>query len=102
MYKLRITAAAEADLAAIVEHIALTLDNPTAATNLLERIEACYQTLRSTPLAYAECSDAVLRSKQYRKVVINNYLLIYRVDENQQTVYVLRYFYGRQDYVQQL
>jgi plasmid stabilization system protein ParE len=102
VYDLLITAAAEADLDSIVEYIALTLNNPVAAKSLLDRIEESYRLLRSTPLAYAECSDSVFRAKRYRKVVINNYLLVYRIDEKLQTVYVLRFFYGRQDYAQQL
>lgn len=100
MYNLLITEAAEMDLDSIVDYIAVTLANPAAATTFLDQVEEGYQILRTTPLAYAACSDDVLRAKQYRKAVINNYLLIYRVD--QQTVYVLRFFFGRQDYARQL
>lgn len=50
------------------------------------------------PYLYEQCRDPRLSSKGYRKAVIKHYLLIYRVDEAQKTVYLLRFFYGRQNY----
>lgn len=50
------------------------------------------------PYLYEQCCDPRLSSKGYRKAVIKHYLLIYRVDEAQKTVYLLRFFYGRQNY----
>ena len=47
---------------------------------------------------YALCEDARLREKGYRKVVIKSYLVIYRVDEAANTVYVTRIVYGARDY----
>ena len=34
----------------------------------------------------------------YRKAVIKNYILVYRVDEKNNIVYVFHIFYGRRDY----
>ncbi len=50
------------------------------------------------PLAYEQCRDPHLNALGYRKAVINHYIMIYRVSEPEKTVYVLRFFYGRQDY----
>jgi mRNA-degrading endonuclease RelE of RelBE toxin-antitoxin system len=35
----------------------------------------------------------------YRKAVIKNYILLYKVDETAKTVSVLRFFYGARDYM---
>lgn len=102
MYDLLLTAAAREDLGGIVEYISLHLLNPGAAGTFLDDVEACYKILRRTPHAYAECSDHTLRNKGYRKAVINNYLMIYRVKEESGKVYVLRFFYGGQDYLRLL
>lgn len=102
VYDLRTTEAAVQDLDSIIGYIAVKLSNPSAAGSFLDRVEECYRILQKTPLAYAVCSDARLQTKQYRKAVINNYVLIYRVDENTHNVYVLRFFYGGQDYASQL
>ena len=50
------------------------------------------------PYLYALCSSPQLSARSYRKAVLRNYLLIYRVDEAQKTVYLLRFFYGRRQY----
>ena len=34
----------------------------------------------------------------YRKVTVGNYILVYRPDEQTQTVYILRLFHGSRDY----
>lgn len=101
MYELLITEAADQDLDSIVEYIAVRLSNASAASAFLDSVEKCFAMLRKTPLAYVECTDKALQAKGYRKAVINNYVLIYRADENTRTVYVLRFFYGGQDYAKQ-
>ena len=101
MYELLLTDAAGQDLDSIVEYIAVKLSNPSAASAFLDSVEKCFVILRKTPLAYAECLDKVLQSKRYRKAVINNYVLIYRVDADTRSVYILRFFYGAQDYAKQ-
>ena len=102
MYDLLITEAANQDLDGIVDYMAVKLANPSAAGAFLDGVEECYRVLRNTPLAYAECSDQLLKAQRYHKAVISNFLLIYRVDQNDCTVYVLRFFYGGQDYSRQL
>ena len=89
-YKLVETVLAQADLDAILSYLALSLENPAAATAFANEVEKCYAALEQLPYR--------LSSKGYRKAVIKHYLLIYRVDEAQKTVYLLRFFYGRQNY----
>ena len=47
---------------------------------------------------YVSCNDPHLKSLGYRKAVIRNYILIYKVDETEKIVYLMRLFHGRQDY----
>jgi len=57
-----------------------------------------YRSIESNPYLYSLCSDAWLAEMGIRKVVIKNYLILYRVDESKQTVYVLRIVYGGRNY----
>ena len=57
-----------------------------------------YEKLETMPLMFARCRDARLRSMGYRRAVIKNYVMIYRVAESKKTVYILRFFYGARDY----
>lgn len=98
--KLIVSELANSDLDGIVLYIINDLNGPTAAVNLLDEIEKCYENLRKNPLMYEKCTDARLQRDGYRKAVIKNYLLIYRFVEETKTAQVARFFYGGRDYAQ--
>lgn len=97
-YKLIITEAAHNDLDEALGYIAGRLANPTAAASLLEQVESCYEQLRAFPFLYEACHDLRLCSLGYRKAVIDHYVLVYHPVEHEQTVYILRFFYGGREY----
>ena len=101
-YKLIETRLASQDLDNILEYMAVRLQNPAAASAFADAVEQCYDLLEHTPLMYEDCRNLRLRAKGYRKAVIRNYVLIYKVDEKNQTVLLLRFFYGKQDYAAKL
>jgi len=102
MYKLIITKFAHEDLDNIIAYIAIQLANPKAATNFLNEIEKCYDYLKRNPLMYELCNSMLLEKECYRKVVVKNYVLIYKVDETAKEVTIYRFFYGAQDYMRLL
>ena len=98
-YDLAITKPAENDLADILQYISKDLSAPKAANDLLDDILECYDHISANPLMYALCDNERLRSKKYRKAAIKNYVMFYRVDEDKQMVYIMRFVYGRRDYI---
>ena len=98
MYKVFITDYAQRDLDAIVEYIAVRLSSPAAAHDLIEEVNKCYSYLRSNPFIYAKSTDARLEKEGYRKALINNYILFFKVLENENEVIVYRIIYGARDY----
>ena len=101
-YKLIETRLASQDLDNILEYMAVRLQNPAASSAFADAVEQCYDLLEHTPLMYEACRDLRLCAKGYRKAVLRNYVLIYKVDEKNQTVLLLRFFYGKQDYAAKL
>lgn len=99
MYKLIVTEVAHQDLDTIVSYITLKLANPKAAGDFLDEVAACYSFLKENPMMYERCRDQRLEKEGYRKAVIKNYVLMYKVDEVSKTVSVMRFFYGAQDYM---
>ncbi len=99
MFDLVITRLADSDLAEIVDYISGELSNPAAALDFLDEVESQYDYLRSNPRIFSVCTDSRLAEKEYRKVIVGNYLLLFRIDEETETVYVLRVVYHRQDYI---
>ena len=102
MYDLRISEVADQDLDTIIKYISVDLANPEAAKNILDKLENVYLFLKDSPLMYSVCDDSRLKAKAYRKVLIGNYILIFRIEKFPRRVYILRFFYGAQDYLTQL
>lgn len=98
MYKLIVTELAHQDLDNIISYIAVQLANPTAASDFLDEVDKCYGYLKSNPMMYSKCQDNRLGKEGYRKAVVKNYIIVYKVDEKSETVSILRFFYGTQDY----
>ena len=99
-YNVIVSDEAHNDIDSVLDYIVNALKNPIAAKKLLGRIEEAYTDLADNPFIYACCADSRLQKDGYRKVVINNYVLIYRIDETDNKVYVVRFFYGRQNYIE--
>ncbi len=98
-YKLIVAKPAENDLADILQYISKDLSAPRAASDFLDEVLKCYDNVSENPLMYALCDNDRLKSKKYRKAIIKNYIMFYRVDEMSNTVYIMRFIYGRRDYI---
>ena len=99
MYNVEITQQADEDLDSIVKYISDDLASPGAASDFADKVFDCYDRLEGNPNIYSECYDAYLKSEHYRRAVIKNYVLIYKVFEEQKQVIVYRFFHGMQDYI---
>ena len=97
-FKVEVTPLASRDLEEIVTYIAEELENPAAAVSFLDDVDACYTGLAGMPFMYEECRDPQLKALKYRRAVIKHYVMVYRVDEAGNTVYILWFFYGARDY----
>jgi addiction module RelE/StbE family toxin len=97
-YKVIVLNSAKKDLGIILDYIKHQLENPLAAKTFLENVKKVKEQLTRTPLMYALIDDEKLRLSGYRKVVINNYIMIYKVDEEKKTINILRFFFGHRDY----
>lgn len=101
-YKLYVSELAHQDLDKIVSYIAVQLANPIAAREFLNEVDKCYGFLKGNPWMYSRCQDQRLSNKGYRKIVIKNYIIVYKIDKESGIVSILRFFYGGQEYIEQL
>ena len=102
MSSLVIAPSAEKDLNAIVDYIAFDLGNPEAANDFLDGIENAYDTLESMPNAFPCCKDAYLRANGYRQVGVKDYIMIYRIEDEDDIVRILHFYHGSQYYLSRL
>ncbi|MDR1564972.1 MAG: type II toxin-antitoxin system RelE/ParE family toxin [Oscillospiraceae bacterium] len=98
MYKVNVSERAEDELNKIIFYIAEKLAAPKAATDFVDEVDACYEHLEQNPFMYEQCRNPKLQQEGYRRAVIKNYIMIYKIYEESKQVVVHSFFYGRQDY----
>ncbi|MBC3898663.1 type II toxin-antitoxin system RelE/ParE family toxin [Acetobacterium malicum] len=94
-YNLIITESAAELLDHIVNYLVNQLKNPQAAGNLLAEIEHVYDNLECNPKMYAYSDDHLMKSRGYRKALVPhyNYIIIFRIEEETHTIYIMGYFH---------
>lgn len=98
-YDIVVTNPAQDDLEEILNYISVDLSASKSAIEMLNKIKSIFENLSINPLMYPLCNIDNLKAKNYRKAVINNYLMFYRVDDKNETIYIMRFIYGRRDYI---
>ena len=97
-YRIIFTPVASEDLEAIYRYISKELHAEGAAVNLMEKIEASIMRLKVYPFSCNRVEDEFLRKKGYRKLIVENYIAFYLVDEEKQQVTIMRVLYSGQKY----
>ena len=97
-YRLLFTPKAEEDLDEIYEYIFGVLSNATAADKLADDIEKVVMQLIEYPFSGQYVLDEFLKTRGYRKVIVDNYLVFYLVNEAEKQVIIMRILFGARKY----
>ena len=97
-YSIKFTSIAEVDLNGTYEYIYEELFDEAAANNLMEKIETDIMRLREYPFYCSYVSDKSLKARGYRRLIIDNYIVFYLVNEDEQQVIIMRILYGARNY----
>ncbi|MBR4472633.1 MAG: type II toxin-antitoxin system RelE/ParE family toxin [Oscillospiraceae bacterium] len=98
-YEVRITRAAERDLNSSVDYIEHVLLNAQAADTLIRETERAINELTTFPAKNAVVDDPVLKAWGIRFVIIRNYLAFYIISEEEKRVDIVRFLYGKRDWI---
>lgn len=85
----------------IVGYISEVLASPNTATSFLDGFDELVGNLEELPLAYPFAQDPRLAARGYRRALVGNYLVLFRVDETDErsgVVLVTNVFHGSQNY----
>jgi len=96
-YKLRYAHFYWQGLDGAVFYIINELDSPTAAKRMVEKAEKTIQRIRENPLFYPLYHDENIAKKGYRYAVIGNYLLFYKIHENEKLIIIEAFVHGSRD-----
>ncbi len=102
MYKAVISAAFEADLDSALAYIETELANAAAAANLLDRAEKAVSRIAENPLMYPLYHDDEIAARGYRCAVVGNFLIFFKINEAEKSVFIARFLYGRRNINEQI
>jgi len=101
-YKVIFTETAEVELDEIYNYISTTLLSENAAKKLMKKIEDKTLRLEMFPESCSIADGYVINGIQYRKLVVDNYILLYNIDEGSKQVNIIHVFYGRRNYLRDI
>ena len=101
-YEVRLTPEAKADLHGIFEYIAYNLQSVQNAVGQLDRLEQGIKSLDQMPERFRIYEKEPWRSRNLRIMPIDNYIVFYIPDHEENIVTVIRVIYGGRDIDSQL
>lgn len=88
-YRLKLLSVAYRDLDSIYEYIALNLQANQTALNLIEKLEESILSLEIAPQRGPKRRVGAYANKEYRQLFINNFTIVYRIDEDNKQVIIV-------------
>jgi len=93
-FKVVISRTAEKDLIGIYQYIRNGLQNAKAAADLVDKFDEATERIAEFPESCPLCKE----EKGYRKLIIDNYIAIYKVNKEKESAIIYRVVYGMMNY----
>ncbi len=93
----RLTKRAESDLDEIVSYIAIELENPQAASNFVNKLQANIEEARVFTESGSLVHNEFLQVENIRKKLIGNYIMYYLPNRKEKMIYILRIVYSKRN-----
>ena len=102
IYEVEVSQQADSDLRGIFEYIAFELLSPKNASGQLDRLEKQILSLNTMPERYRRYKKEPWKSRGFRILPIDNYLVFYTTNTDIKVVTILRVMYAGRDIDNQL
>ena len=86
----------------ICDYIAINLKAIDASNRLREKIAYNVLLLEKSPRMFLEIEKIDKIKRHYRRITVNNYIILYTIDEEKQIVYVAHIYYCGRNYIDDL
>ena len=93
---------AQADIKNIGNYIAQTLCNPNAAVKLIDAFTEQFERIANFPMSGKPLDLDLPLEFDYFQAFVENYVILYIVDESAETATVMRILYAGSDYLARL
>ncbi len=96
-YNIEYSKEAKQDLIDIKKYIKYNLQEPNTAQKLITKIRNQINSLKSNPEIYAIIDDDIIKKLEIRKLIVDNYIVFYRMKNND--LEIVRIMYGRRNWI---
>lgn len=98
-YSIKLTDQFLGEFEEICDYISNKLKNIDASNRLREKVIYNVLLLENSPQMCTEIEKTDRTERQYRRMAINNYVILYTIDEPKKIVYVAHIYYGGRNYI---
>ena len=99
IYEIEFTEDARDEIREIYEYISKNLVNQDAAKRLMRKMRKNVMDLAESPKIYAKIKKKDRMKREFRRMVVDNFIVLYTIDENNKTLYISHMYYGRRNYL---
>ena len=96
-YNIEYSRESKEDLIEIKQYIKYNLQEPEMANKLILKIRKSIKALKNNPEIYTIIDDDVIRKLEIRKLIIDNYIVFYRIKND--TIEIVRIMYGKRNWI---
>lgn len=101
-YSLVMPPIAEQELEECFYYISYRLNAPKAAKDLSNKFRQGFNRICKFPESCKECVDDLFCYKNYRKLIIDNYIALYRINEKDKEIIIIHIFYAPSNYIEKI
>lgn len=96
-YNIEYSKESKQDLIGIKQYIKYNLQEPETAQRLISKIRTEINNLKNNPEIYAIIDDELIRKLEIRKLIVDNYIVFYRIKKD--NIEIVRVMYGRRNWI---
>ncbi len=96
-YNIEYSKESKQDLIGIKQYIKYNLQEPETAQKLISKIRKEINNLKYNPEIYAIIDDDLIKKLEIRKLIVDNYIVFYRIKNN--SIEIVRIMYGKRNWI---
>lgn len=98
-FKVEFTDECIEEMIEIYEYIAINLKENNSAKRLMTEVTDKILKLENAPELYMKIGKADRLKREYHRMVVKNYVILYTIDYEKRIVYVSHMIYGKRNYL---
>ena len=102
IYQIRLTDDFLEEFEETCNYIAINLNALKTSDKLREKVINKVYSLRIEPRMYTQIEKLSKSDRFYRRIIVNNYIILYTIDDNENIIYVAHMYYGGRNYIESL